>query len=123
MNVCQTVPSNLGNRFAMRLEEHEGHTLCKVLVKLGAKEEGENFTNAWYSEVSHLTGTGTTDAAKGMLYDYIVPATWLVEPPRIGTFKVTYTTEKPELVQANFRRKLGEEYLNWRPMQETTSGD
>merc|ERR550514_171235 len=71
MNICQTSPSNLSNRFAMKLDEHEGHTMCKVLIRLAAREDGENFKKSWYSEAAGLlegeqsaNPTGTADASK-----------------------------------------------------------
>merc|ERR1719335_222174 len=82
-----------------------------MILKLGAKEEGDNIVKAWYDQVSYLS-TKSADGTFTMTYDYYIPGTWLKQVPNVGTIRFEYMAEQRYL-KAEFRRNLGEEFLNW----------
>lgn len=100
-NCCQRNPSNGGNTVTLNVQIWEENQLCRVLVLLAAKEEGENMLDTRYSEASWATG------------DFIIPATWLQQVPFQGVVSLRYVSEKEEYMLHEFRRGLGVEYLNW----------
>lgn len=121
INCCQMVPSNLGNRYELDLFTYEGHTLMRMLLKLGVIEDGENMVNCYWTEVSYLSAK--TLNQKEIKYDYLIPATWLKEVPQKGTLYVDYVSELAEYNLPDKRFQLGEKYLGWGNIsKETLSG-
>merc|ERR1712139_369251 len=82
------------------------------MLRLGCREDGENIVNCWYSEATYLEAKLADGTV--MRYDYMIPATWLKEVPSVGVLKFRYVSEKPSYIDTPFRRRLGEEALNWR---------
>jgi len=110
-NICQLTPSNLGNRYEFALAQYETHRLMECVLKLAAKEEGDNLIKCWYSEASYLSHTAR-DGTWKINYDYLIPATWLKQVPHIGTIRFEYVA-KQEFLEEDYRIELGEEYMSW----------
>jgi len=97
--------ANGGNHFTLNLTVYEHRQIAKFLIILAAVEDGENMLNTNWSECgfSNREGGGV----------FMVPATWLPEPPDIGTFYVTYVSEKPEYILLKKREELAIKLLGW----------
>lgn len=113
MNVCQRVHSNyIHNKFEMDLATHEGWTLCRMLLKLGAIEDGENIIMCRYSEATYLSSTasvnaGSSDGSRMQLFSFMIPGTWLNNLPRVGTVVFEYVSELEEYILPKTREDLG----------------
>lgn len=112
LHVCQE-NTNLGsgfpdgNRFEMYLPLWEDHVIAKFLITIAAIEP-DDYGNIRYSRWSELTFQSIAGSE-----DYVIPASWLPDPPRIGTLKLTYVSEKLEYIIDKERYKLGEKLLGW----------
>lgn len=117
-HICQQVSSNTSNKYDLYLTQYEDWRIMGLLVKMVAYEEDAHLKKCWYSEVSYLSAGGDKASGDGkweLAYDYLVPATWIQEVPKVGQIKFTYTTAGPgrKQVAAEKRMALAEQYLNW----------
>jgi len=117
-HICQQVSSNTSNKYDLYLTKYDDWRIMGLLTKMVAYEEDAHFTKCWYSEVSYLSAGGDKSTGEGkweLAYDYMVPATWIQEVPKVGQIKFTYTTAGPgrKQVAVEKRMALAEQYLNW----------
>lgn len=94
-----------GNRFECYLPLWEDWTIAKFLVTIAVCEP-DDFGNIRHSRWSELTYQGQNE-------DYMIPATWIPDPPRIGTLKLTYVSEKLEYIMPKKRFELAEKLFGW----------
>jgi len=94
-----------GNRYECYLPLWEDHVIAKFLVTIAAIEP-DDYGNIRYSRWSELTYQSAGE-------DYIIPATWLPDPPRVGTLKLTYVAEKMEYILPKQRFQLAEKLFAW----------
>jgi len=96
--------SNLGNRHGpLDLSIYDSWTICKFLISLSLKEEGENLNDTKWSEYQAFADRG---------YCFTVPVTWVPDPPRIGDFTTTYYV-KPADQRMQTRLNLAKTFLGW----------
>eukprot|EP00746_Dinoflagellata_sp_MGD_P121423 gnl/MRDRNA2_/MRDRNA2_56604_c0_seq1.p1 gnl/MRDRNA2_/MRDRNA2_56604_c0~~gnl/MRDRNA2_/MRDRNA2_56604_c0_seq1.p1 ORF type:complete len:1993 (-),score=321.99 gnl/MRDRNA2_/MRDRNA2_56604_c0_seq1:67-6045(-) len=110
-NVCQYVTSNLGNVFDLSLFKYEDHMIAQIVLRLGCREDGENLIRCWYSEVNYLSAKALDGTV--VEFDFLIPATWLKDMPRVGQLRFTYQSEKVEFIDMDARDGLGEKSLGW----------
>eukprot|EP00746_Dinoflagellata_sp_MGD_P164329 gnl/MRDRNA2_/MRDRNA2_92900_c0_seq1.p1 gnl/MRDRNA2_/MRDRNA2_92900_c0~~gnl/MRDRNA2_/MRDRNA2_92900_c0_seq1.p1 ORF type:complete len:1387 (+),score=271.12 gnl/MRDRNA2_/MRDRNA2_92900_c0_seq1:56-4216(+) len=103
INCCQLVKSNLGTNHYLNLSVFEDNRFMHMMVILGAKEEGENLIETFWSEAAAYT--------EGRFF--FIPATWIQAVPQIGNMTFKYVSEKPEYAMYNLRSQLGRDYLSW----------
>merc|ERR1712039_140554 len=101
---CHAEQSNLGNRHGpISMVTYDGWIVLKLLIAVSMGEYRPNFEDTLWSEKKDLYERG---------YPFIVPATWVPDPPRIGEFTSTFQSKADDIHPAK-RRELAAKYLGW----------
>jgi len=99
--------SSLGERFELRLSIHEEWLVAQFLIQLSDKEPGMNVVHCSWTERANLIEQGL---------EFLVPNSWKEQqPPKAGTFCLTYFTESVNCIRVADRRALAEKYCGWLP--------
>mmetsp|Transcript_39944 Transcript_39944/g.89654 ORF Transcript_39944/g.89654 Transcript_39944/m.89654 type:complete len:1242 (+) Transcript_39944:42-3767(+) len=76
---------NLSDTYSLDLGFHEEFQVAKFLILLGAVEDGENMLECHWTGAGFLERTGAP---------FLVPASWLPDPPAHGVFSLRYSSGK-----------------------------
>mmetsp|Transcript_96319 Transcript_96319/g.176556 ORF Transcript_96319/g.176556 Transcript_96319/m.176556 type:complete len:1441 (-) Transcript_96319:2-4324(-) len=101
---CHTDTSNNGPRHGpMNLFTYDGWLILKLLIMIGGSEYAPNFIDCFWSERATLVERG---------YTFMIPASWVPNPPRLGEFTCTWWS-RPEEINYMKRKEWAIEFLGW----------